>query len=193
MSEIHIALGNTKLGRIPNISLPPVKTCRAGILCYKKCCAYRAWRMYPNVRKAWQDNLDVYKSDCYDYFEQIAVFVGKTNAKFFRFHVAGDIPDVRYWRGIQEISAEIPEVNFLVFTKRFDLDFSLELPNLSVVLSMWPGLENPTHLELPRAWCQDGTETRIPDDALECYGECENCGACWGLAKRGIDVVFPIH
>jgi hypothetical protein len=62
--------------------------------------------------------------------------------------------------------------------------------------SMWPGWGNADAVKaqgLSIAWMQDGTETRIPSDAMKCPGRCDTCGACWGLAKRGIDVVFKKH
>jgi len=193
MLKIHVSLGNSKLGRIANISLPPIQTCRVGTPCHRRCYAIRSWQMSANVRKAWQENLDVYKSDSNVYFEQIRLWLYENKPRFFRFHVAGDIPDAQYWQGLLALCSRMPMVKFLVFTKRFDLDFSMKSPNLSVVLSMWPGMADPRHLDLPRAWCQDGTEDRVPAGALECPGDCINCGACWGLAKRGIDVVFPLH
>lgn len=42
------------------------------------------------------------------------------------------------------------------------------------------------------AWLDDGSDD-IPANAMPCPGNCENCGACWGLAKRGIDVKFAKH
>ena len=59
----------------------------------------------------------------------------------------------------------------------------------------WPGCDIPSDLrqKYSVAWLDDGTDSRIPEDAMECPGNCETCGACWGLAKRGIDVRFAKH
>jgi len=193
--KIHISLGNTKIGKIPNISLPPIITCMADAPCSKACYALKSWKMYLHVREAWQENLDVYKSTKNDYFNQIGGWLRRKRKQpeFFRFHVSGDIPDPDYFVGLKELCKAFPATKFLIFTKRFSLDFSEEVENLSVVLSMWPGLDVPDHLDLPKAWCQGVTETRMPEEVLTCPGNCETCGACWGLAKMGMDVMFPLH
>jgi hypothetical protein len=83
-----------------------------------------------------------------------------------------------------------PSTIFLAFTKRYDLEYS-EIPeNLTIIFSMWPGVPDTAPRGFPRAWMQDGTEDRVPDDALESPGICHNCGMCWQLAKIGRDVVF---
>ena len=63
--------------------------------------------------------------------------------------------------------------------------------NLTIVISVWPGLRIPNS-KLPKAFMQDGTENRI-NNAIECPGNCENCGMCWNLSKLGKNVVFNKH
>lgn len=192
--KIHISTGNVKLGRIPNISLPPVLSCRPGVPCADLCYAQKAWRMYAGTRQAWSENLAMYQEDPQKYFTQIQHWMQKKNPRFFRWHVAGDIPDQQYWHMLRALCTEVPDTKFLLFTKRFELDFEgYPIPNLSVVLSMWPGMSNPPELLLPRAWCQDGSETRVPADALECPGNCATCAMCWNLKEIERDVVFQIH
>lgn len=193
--KIHVSKGNSKLGTIPNISLPPIETCPEGALCIEKCYAKKAWRQYPATRKAWSENLELYQKGPNEYFHQLRKWLLKHKPEFFRFHVAGDIPDEVYWKWLTGICMDLDETKFLVFTKRFELDFTLAPANLSVVLSMWPGHTEPVGFAatLPKAWCQDGTETRVPVDALPCPGNCSLCGACWGLAQRSLGVVFNLH
>lgn len=194
--KIHISKGNVKLGAIPSISLPPVETCPTGVLCADKCYANKAWRQYPATRKAWTENLQLYRGNPEDYFRQLQNWLWKHKPEFFRFHVSGDIPDTFYWALLCETTKAVKQTKFLVFTKRFWLDFTSAPSNLSVVLSMWPGHALPTEhaATLPRAWMQDGTETRSGADiALPCPGNCQTCGACWGLAQKGLDVVFNLH
>ena len=40
---------------------------------------------------------------------------------------------------------------------------------------------------------EDGSEVRVPKDAIECPGNCESCGMCYELDRLGRDVVFHKH
>jgi hypothetical protein len=62
-----------------------------------------------------------------------------------------------------------------------------------IVFSAWPGMTflNPHGHRV--AWMQDGSETRVPDDAIECPGNCESCGLCFEHDRLGRDVVFHKH
>ena len=195
--KLTISPGNSKLGKIPNISLTPIVSCRPGVPCAKKCYALKAFRMYPNTVKAWNGNLEAYKENSEAYFYQIHKWLTKKEPEYFRWHVGGDIPDEQYWYSMIQMARVHPMVKFLVFTKYYELDFSYVPDNMSVVLSMWPGYKLPelgtSGSILPRAWCQDKTEDRIPVGAIECPGHCDTCGACWGLAKKKLDVVFNLH
>lgn len=194
--KIHTSKSNIKLGAIPSISLPPIETCPNGVLCADKCYALKAWRQYPATRRAWTENLVLYRGNPENYFQPLLRWLIKHKPKFFRFHVSGDIPDSTYWEFLCETAKVAKQTRFLVFTKNFGLDFTMAPSNLSVVLSMWPGHPLPTGwaATLPRAWMQDGTETRSGADiAMPCPGNCQTCGACWGLAQKGLDVVFNLH
>jgi hypothetical protein len=65
--------------------------------------------------------------------------------------------------------------------------------NLAIIFSAWPGMrfDNPHHHRV--AWMQDETETRVPEDAIRCPGNCETCGLCYELSRLGRDVVFYKH
>jgi hypothetical protein len=191
-----ISDGNMKLGNIPNVSLTPCKSCSPDAPCKKKCYAMKAYRMYPKVRKAWDTNRKESKSNRTKYFADIRKFLAKKMPRFFRWHVAGDIPDEDYLSHMVNIAKTFPEVKFLAFTKRHDIlkDWpAVEMPkNLSIVASMWPNWGSAPE-GYPRAWMQDGTEKRVPENALECPGACHNCGACWNLKNLKRDVVFHKH
>jgi hypothetical protein len=193
--KLSISKGNSKVGRVANISLPPVVTCGKNVPCAKDCYAMKSFRMYPNVRDAWQRNLDGFASDPATYFATISKWVAKNKPSLFRWHVAGDIVSHEYLMGMNEVALSNPGVKFLAFTKRADLLFGFVPPsNMSIVVSQWPGWEcGDEHLGFPRAWMQDGTETRVPENAVECFGNCETCGMCWALEDIGRDVVFMKH
>ena len=179
------------MGGIPSVSLPPVTACGPGMPCYKACYARKAYRMYPNVRTSQDGNHMLAKRNPAEYFGQIRAFLDKRAPRFFRWHVAGDILSQSYLDEMRAIARDYPDTRFLAFTKRHDLKYWGIPGNLAVVFSMWPGWGN-TRKNMPRAYMQDGTETRH-GDAIECPGNCTTCGMCWDLVRLGKNVVFPRH
>lgn len=199
MAKIHISGKNSKLGMIPNISLTPGTTCSAEACktCYNEgCYAMKAYRIYKQVRAAWDENTELALHDISSMKAQLLTYFSGMNApRYFRIHVGGDFVTPEYAAMWAEIAERCPFTNFLAFTKQWDTVRDIVWPsNVSIVLSAWPGTEIPADLrdKFSIAWLDDG-ETDIPDNALECPGNCETCGVCWGLAKRGIDVRFKKH
>jgi len=136
------------------------------------------------------------------YMTQVLNHVWRYRPERFRWHVAGDIPNQEYLDYMRMIARLEKGTRFLCFTKRYEYAYT-DLPdNLSIVISAWPGY-SIVHVPytarprrsgfLPIAWCQDGTETRIPLGAYECPGSCAECGVCWELRKQGRDVWFHKH
>lgn len=194
--KVTISAGNSKLGKLPNISLTPIKSCRPGVLCSGNCYALRPYNQYPSTRKAWDGNLAAYQENAKEFFGYIRAFLAKKKPAFFRWHVGGEIPDPLYWSWMQRTCSVNPETNFLVFTKYYDLDFSHVPSNLSTILSVWPGMPLPKNTELPRAWMKPKEPVEgydIPEDALHCPGLCTECGMCFDLRKTGKDIFFPQH
>ena len=195
--HVHIAPGNDKLGGIPNVSLTPGEACGRGVPCHKRCYAMK-FLYRKEVRKAWQENYLLAAQDHRNYFTQIYEYLYKCFVKlqrkpaFFRWHVGGDFLDQNYLDCVVSLAERLPTVKFLAFTKRHDLDYRALPVNLTVVFSMWPGW-GTTRKQMPRAWMQDGTETRVPANALHCPGGCTDCGMCWNLKDLGRDVVFHKH
>ena len=195
---LKISKGNNKIGRTWNVSLPPVKSCGKDVPCKKKCYALKSYRMYKNVRAAWDNNLSLWQSDPATFESDLLGALSKARKapKFFRWHVSGDIVSLEYLRMMARVAESFPETKFLAFTKRYDIvnSFSGNLPeNLKIVFSGWPGLAMFNPYKLPVAWMQDGSETRVPADALECPSNCEGCGMCWSLGELNKDVVFHKH
>lgn len=191
---IRIADGNSKLGKVPNISLIPGKDCGNCQSCVKDCYAVKFWRMHPTVRAAWSANSELCHGDRNAYFDGVRAYLADKRPKYFRWHVAGDILDQDYLERMKAIARAFPQTSFLCFTKMHSLRFSRLPRNLTVVASMWPGLQPHRNVaKLPKAWMQDGSETRVPDDAVPCPGNCESCGMCWALPMLERDVVFHKH
>ena len=203
MSTVKFSDGNTKMGKIPSVSLPAIKTC-IHCACNQKCYAAKLERLRSNVRAAYQHNLDVYLKDEGTYWREVEATI--MLSRFFRFHVSGDIIDRDYLTNIFAIAWRNPHCEILCFTKKYDIVNQLlkspltdgKIPkNLHLILSAWPGLqmENPFNLPEAHVIMRDGTTT-ARFDAVQCGGNCAECartsGGCWAL-RNGQQVVFHEH
>ena len=197
--KTKISNGNSKVGRIPNLSLTPGRSCspEACKTCLSGgCYAMKSYRQYKNVRAAWDTNTELALNDLATMERDLTAYFGSMVApRFFRLHAGGDFISREYAEMWARVAAAAPSTNFLAFTKQWDHVRGIEFPgNFSLVLSAWPGTEIPADLRerYSVAWLDDGSE-EIPASAMECPGNCETCGACWGLSRMGIDVRFRKH
>ena len=94
--QVKISVGNTKMGKVPSVSLPPIKACGNCGLCKNKCYAKKAYRLYPLVKRAYDSNYELATSNHYQYFEDIKKYLKNKKPKYFRWHVAGDILNQEY-------------------------------------------------------------------------------------------------
>ena len=60
---VSISSGNSKMGKIPSVSLPAGETCRRDAGCFKKCYARRFSARRPVVMSAYKNNLDILNKD----------------------------------------------------------------------------------------------------------------------------------
>ncbi len=88
--NLKISNGNSKMGKIPSVSLPAGITCRQDCECNQKCYAKRIERIRKNVREAYQSNYDLLKSNPDTFWREVEASI--MMSRFFRFHVSGDIP-----------------------------------------------------------------------------------------------------
>lgn len=200
MGTVKISKGNSKLGAIPSVSLPSIKTCR-NCACQEKCYAQKLERLRPAVRNAYQHNLEVWIKDPDTYWREVEASI--MMSRFFRFHVSGDIPSFKYLVNMVAIAKRQPHCEILCFTKKYNLvnefiEQGGELPsNLHMIFSGWVGLEMANPFSLPEAHVRyrDGSTT-AREDAIECSGNCTECalteGGCWNLQK-GQQVIFNEH
>ena len=200
MSTVKISKGNSKLGAIPSVSLPSIKTCRQ-CACREKCYAQKLERLRPAVRNAYQHNLEVLLKEPETYWREVEASV--MMSRFFRFHVSGDIPTQEYLANMVAVAGRNSHCEILCFTKRYEMvnefiEKNGELPsNLHMIFSGWIGLDMVNPFSLPEAHVRyrDGSTTAC-DDAVECGGNCTECalteGGCWNLQK-GQQVVFNEH
>lgn len=195
--EVKISKGNVKMGAIPSVSNVPVVCCHHCAACKKDCYARRMMR-YSSVKNAYYNNLEMFKNEPENYFEQISYFCKMQ--RFFRWHVAGDIINFDYLLGMVKVAVENPHCKFLAFTKYYEVvnEFlsGQELPeNLQIIFSNWGDFkcENPHNLP-----CTDVIEpgAEVPEGCKLCGGNCFECCCrgvgCWEL-KKGEKLVFYKH
>lgn len=206
-TSLHISQTNSALDGIPSINLPPKATCRADAPCAKLCYACKGTFRFKNVRTNMDENLEIYhtRPDYYENYITTAVSI----YRYFRWHAAGDIPDMAYLDMMVRIAKHLPGTKFLCFTKKFELVNEWiykndDLPeNLAMVFSAWDkSFEVPNPWNLPVAYIKlkSGDNPPIPEHAHECIkasgGTCAQCvangGGCWGM-KHGDAVYFHEH
>ena len=198
--KVILAPGNTKMGKVLNVSLPPCKSCDTGLPCFAGgCYANKFYALRETCRAAWENNWTMVSANRGAYFDQIAKAVARRKAPVFRWHMAGDIPDGDYMRRMCALAAQHAKVKWMCFTKKYDIAglYRSAVPeNLSVVLSAWPKVRLPRELRsrFAVAWMRDpkDPDKRIPKQAVHCDGGCDKCLLCWGL-KPGQSVVFDKH
>ena len=200
--RVHISGGNSKLGAIMNVSLPPVVTCHNCGSCSKYCYAVRTYNRFTSTAAGWNENYFLFLSDPDRYFSEISAAV-KTQ-RFFRWHVSGDIVNSRYLAGMIDIAYENPKVEFLAFTKAYQIvnewiQLESDIPgNLHLLFSASPGVEMPNPYRLPEC------HINFQDPALNtycggaeyvyyCTGNCTECAAngcgCFFLKNGDVTVI----
>jgi hypothetical protein len=187
------------MGAIPSVSLPPVITCPSGAPCAKKCYAAKLCRCRPNVREAYARNLDILRNHNEEYWTQVEEAISM--ARYFRFHVSGDIPSPNYFAEIVRIAQRNPHCNILAFTKRYGIvntHISKHGPlpgNLHLIFSEWPGLDIPNPHNLPTAAVIFKGQEPAASWKV-CGGNCAECACrgvgCWEL-KPGETIAFYEH
>jgi hypothetical protein len=202
--ELHVSIssGNAKMGSIPSVSLPPVKTCspEAVKFCGRKCYVRRYVGRRKTVRDAYERNLYLLNNDPVKFWREVNAEVAMTT--HFRFGVSGDIPDLPYLLNMIEVAERNSHCEILCFTKKYDIvNFHLnyhDLPkNLHIIFSAWKGfpMDNPYSLPEAHVFYRDGTTT-AKDGARYCSGNCYECAVtnanCWSL-KKGEQIIFKEH
>ena len=188
--KVSISKGNSKMGAIPSVSLPACITCNPKAPCFKKCYAVKISRLYKTVKTAYENNLDILNRDPVAYWAQVKSAAITT--RFFRYHVSGDIPNLEYFNNMVKTATELPNTNFLAFTKQYHIVNEFinnggTIPeNLKVIYSNWGAWKCENPYKMPE--CEiilKGSEP-APNWKI-CGGNCTECACrgigCWELKK----------
>lgn len=193
--HLHISRGNSKIGRTPNVSLPPILSCIDTPPCEALCYAQNAFRRHAVVRTAWTDNWVLWHTDPVWFEDSLHIFLLAHKPKYFRWHVSGDIPSTSYLRMMENVACDHPSTLFLAFTKR---PVATYVSNLRLIRSHWLG-DHSIFPESPNAWVfpRDDLDPFPPTSralsVMRCPGLCEPCGhRCWTLPDSSI-VIFTLH
>ena len=188
--KICISKGNRKIGKVMNVSLMPVLTCHNCTECKKLCYDIKACLQYPNtVIDARMRNtvLATYYRD--EYFRLIDEACSRRRLhKFFRWHVAGDMLDMDYFKRVLTVCRNHPDFKFWTYTKYYGLineycdKYGKEsIPeNFSIMFSEWDGMpmENPYNFPVFSCKLKDGNKNRTEESfskMFKCPGNCDIC------------------
>ena len=130
--------GNKKLDKsILIFNLPPGKSCKNCKSCYDTCYARKAYRQYPNVRKAWDYNLSQAKNG--NFVRSIISELNGTTKNSIRIHSAGDFFSQEYINAWHRIIKQFPNKQFYAYTKvkaMFDFSRIEQLINFNLINSL---------------------------------------------------------
>ena len=201
VDHVSISTGNIKMGQVQSVSLLPFLTCPARCkgTCGPDCYAAKIANMRPSVLKAYARNTALALLDPVKYWTDITYAMA--GARFFRFHVSGDILNADYFENMIHACWNNPHCEVLCFTKRYEvvnawIEENGDLPaNLHILFSGWSNLETINPYNMP--------ETNIFSDTcppaetwLLCGGNCFECGCrgvgCW-QARKGDVIAFKKH
>ena len=196
---VSISKGNSKLGAIPSVSLPACVTCNQSAPCFKLCYAAKISRLYKTVNAAYNRNLEILNSSPAEYWQQVKT--GAKMARYFRYHVSGDIPNAEYFYNMVELARDLPGTTFLAFTKQYQtvnnfLNNGGTIPeNLKIIFSNWGAWKCANPYELPQ--CEIILKGNEPAPNWKiCGGNCTACACagigCWEL-KNGETIAIYQH
>lgn len=193
--DVSISQGNSKIGKVMNVSLAPILTCANCSECLKLCYDIKANIQYGNVLKARARNTVLALEHEDRYFQTIRYALGKRHKnKYFRWHVGGDIPTYSYFENMVQIAKEYPDFTFWTYTKNYGIvNLYVQkhgrdaIPaNLTIMFSEWDGMRIVNPYRFPEFSCKlkDGNKNHDAsyfEKLYKCPGNCDICKA----AHRG--------
>ena len=195
--KVSISHGNRKMGEIPSVSLPACVTCNPDAPCFKECYAAKIERIYKTAAASYKRNLNILESDPAAYWLQVRA--AASMARYFRFHVSGDIPNSDYLNNMITLAQDLKNTKFLVFTKQYKLvnDYlnagGVIPENLKVIFSNWGSWKcnNPHSLPVCEVIFKGD---KVEDQWKICGGNCTECACrgigCWEVQKNETIAIY---
>lgn len=182
-SKVHIALsnGNSKIGKVLNVSLPAILTCGANCKqCRKYCYDIKACMQYKNVMLARARNYVLLQRNPWRFWKELQNAMDKRkDNKYLRFQVGGDIVDIVYLHGMVTTARFNPDWKVWTYTKQYDIvnryiTICGKLPeNMTIMYSEWKGLEMENPYNQPEfRVIMKGDEK---PEGHYCPGNCDIC------------------
>lgn len=137
--------GNAKLKNMLVYSHTPVKGCLDCSSCASTCYAIKSYRQYPNVKTAWDRNLDLIQNDLSSFAIAIYNQLKTTKKRVVRIHASGDFISQEQINVWCDIAKEFPKIKFYGYSKSFkrlDLTRLNSLPNVNIIDSFIDGILN---------------------------------------------------
>lgn len=192
-TKIAISESNSKLGKIPSVSLTPYKTCKGATeFCKAYCYAQNYFRMYKNTQDAYERNTSLTVSQ---FESQLSAYLDHRQPRVFRLHVSGDFYNARYIAMWIRVTKRYPAIKFYGYTRAWRVKTLntglIELrkqPNVSLYASV-----DTTHSDLPHyTWkvAFVGSDRRYKGVACpQQSGKikyCTDCKLCYGNSSKNI-------
>ena len=171
---------------VGRFNLPSKRTCPGSTAqCRAKCYAKKAETYRPTVLPCRMRNVNAtYASSFVN--DVVGMFRRKRKSvTHFRIHESGDFYNQAYLDKWIEIANQLPDTQFLAFTKSFHLDYSRMPSNLTIIWSVWPD-----SVGVPASGRYAYAGECGHADMVECVGHCDDCMVCWTV---DCDVHFKIH
>lgn len=181
--RLCLSTGNRKIGRVMNVSLPPVISCGRCKECMFLCYDVKACLQYPGtVIDARVRNWVLLNRDRAEYFRRIDGKISRRRRnKYFRWHVAGDIIDRDSFENMVAIAERHQDFVFWTYTKMYHIVNGFladggQIPaNLHIMFSEWRGLPMNNPYGLPEFRVVFKDEDRPAGHY--CPGNCDVCKA----------------
>ena len=185
--KICISEGNRKIGRVMNVSLPPIMTCANCKECKHYCYDIKSCLQYPGtVIDARIRNYMILTKNRDEFFSRIdEKMTARRKNKYFRWHVAGDIIDIDYFSRMIKIAREHTDFIIWTYTKNYNVvnewisrNGKENLPkNFTIMFSEWRGMEmiNPYGMPEFRVVFKNDVNKPDPKQNHYCPGNCDIC------------------
>lgn len=197
--HVHFSKGNSKIGKVLNVSLASGTHCGNCTHCLPFCYDIKAALRFSEVMTARAENTAIAENDIERYFSEIdKKMTARKKNKYFRWHQGGEILSYNYFCMMVENARAHSDYECIwTYTKMHHIvnkyvaehggDRKTAIPgNMVIMFSEWDGLkvDNPYNFPLFTVKLKEGNKNHDNDyfnSLWKCPGNCDICKKC----KRG--------